>query len=288
MNASPGSAAKRASAAGKQAARDAPDAAGEETGSSSGMQGVERAIAVLTLFASSESRTLGVTEISQSLGMSKAVVHRILTAFRANGFLELEPTTHRYLLGPQILALGLIFLNRIDAQGIIREEMGKLSAQTNETATFSVRAGWQRVYVDQVTPDRDIKMVIQVGRMYPLHAGASSRALLAALPEAEQEKYIAEHELTGLAVNSITDAGRLRETLAEVRERGYAVSIRERDDGAASVAAPIYGHANRLIGVISVSGPAERFQPEIESAAEALCAAVERIGVRLGRRLPGS
>jgi IclR family acetate operon transcriptional repressor len=252
------------------------------------MQGVERAIAVLTLFASSESRTLGVTEISQSLGLSKAVVHRILTAFRANGFLELEPTTHRYLPGPQILALGLIFLNRIDAQGIIREEMAKLSAQTNETATFSVRAGWQRVYVDQVTPDRDIKMVIQVGRMYPLHTGASSRALLAALPEAEQEKYIAEHELTGLAVNSITDARRLRETLAEVRERGYAVSIRERDDGAASVAAPIYGHANRLIGVISVSGPAERFQSEIGSAAEALCAAVERIGVRLGRRVPGS
>jgi DNA-binding IclR family transcriptional regulator len=284
MNASPGGAAKRASAAGKQA----PDAADEETGSSSGMQGVERAIAVLTLFASSESRTLGVTEISQSLGLSKAVVHRILTAFRANGFLELEPTTHRYLPGPQILALGLIFLNRIDAQGIIREEMAKLSAQTNETATFSVRAGWQRVYVDQVTPDRDIKMVIQVGRMYPLHTGASSRALLAALPEAEQEKYIAEHELTGLAVNSITDARRLRETLAEVRERGYAVSIRERDDGAASVAAPIYGHANRLIGVISVSGPAERFQSEIGSAAEALCAAVERIGVRLGRRVPGS
>jgi IclR family acetate operon transcriptional repressor len=285
MNASPGSAAKRASAAGKQAAGDAAD---EETGSSSGMQGVERAIAVLTLFASSESRTLGVTEISQSLGLSKAVVHRILTAFRANGFLELEPTTHRYLPGPQILALGLIFLNRIDARGIIREEMAKLSAQTNETATFSVRAGWQRVYVDQVTPDRDIKMVIQVGRMYPLHTGASSRALLAALPEAEQEKYIAEHELTGLAVNSITDARRLRETLAEVRERGYAVSIRERDDGAASVAAPIYGHANRLIGVISVSGPAERFQSEIGSAAEALCAAVERIGVRLGRRVPGS
>jgi IclR family acetate operon transcriptional repressor len=285
MKASPGSAAKRASAAGKQAAGDAAD---EETGSSSGMQGVERAIAVLTLFASSESRTLGVTEISQSLGLSKAVVHRILTAFRANGFLELEPTTHRYLPGPQILALGLIFLNRIDAQGIIREEMAKLSAQTNETATFSVRAGWQRVYVDQVTPDRDIKMVIQVGRMYPLHTGASSRALLAALPEAEQEKYIAEHELTGLAVNSITDARRLRETLAEVRERGYAVSIRERDDGAASVAAPIYGHANRLIGVISVSGPAERFQSEIGSAAEALCAAVERIGVRLGRRVPGS
>src|SRR5580704_3937246 len=207
MTASPGSAAKPASAAGKQAAGDAAD---EETGSSSGMQGVERAIAVLTLFASSESRTLGVTEISQSLGLSKAVVHRILTAFRANGFLELEPTTHRYLPGPQILALGLIFLNRIHARGIIREEMAKLSAQTNETATFSVRAGWQRVYVDQVTPDRDIKMVIQVGRMYPLHTGASSRALLAALPEAEQEKYIAEHELTGLAVNSITDARRLR------------------------------------------------------------------------------
>jgi IclR family transcriptional regulator, acetate operon repressor len=288
MKASPESPTKRSPAARKRVTAGGPDAADEEAGGSSSIQGVERALSVLTLFASSESRTLGVTEISRSLGLSKAVVYRILTACRAKGFLELEPATHRYMLGPQILAMGLIFMNRIDAQGIIREEMSKLSAQTNETATFSVRAGWQRVYVDQVTPDRDIKMVVQIGRMYPLHTGASSRALLAALPEAEQEQYIAEHELTGLASNSITDARRLRETLVEVRERGYAVSIRERDDGAASVAAAIYGHADRLIGVISVSGPAERFQPEIESAAAALCATVERIAVRLGRWLPGS
>ena len=263
----------------------APSGGREETGGFSGIQGVERALAVLTLFASTESRTLGVTEISKSLGLSKAVVHRILTAFRVNGFLELDPVTHRYMPGPQILALGLIFLNRVDAQGIIREEMAKLSAQVNETVTFSVRAGWQRVYVDQVNPDRDVKMVIQVGRLYPLHAGASSRALLAALPLAEQEKYIAEHELNGLTGNTITDPQRLRDSLAEARRNGYAMSVRERDDSAAAVAAPVYGHAGQLIGVISVSGPAERFQPVISSAAAELLATVERIGARLGRRV---
>jgi IclR family transcriptional regulator, acetate operon repressor len=278
---------KRAESARDGAMDTGLDIVRDEGGGSSGIQGVERALDVLALFASADSPTLGVTEISRSLGLSKAVVHRILTAFRTNGFLELEPTTHRYLLGPQILSLGLTFLNRIDAQGIIREEMARLSAETNETATFSVRVGWQRVYVDQMTPDREVKMVVQIGRRFPLHTGASSRALLAALPDPEQEEYLADHELVALTSSTITDPDRLRQSLAEVRKRGYAVSVRERDDGAAAVAAPIYGHGDQLIGVISVSGPVERFQPEIDQAANALCAAVERIGGRLGRRVTG-
>jgi IclR family transcriptional regulator, acetate operon repressor len=264
---------------------DGLDDVRHDVAGSSSIQGVERALNVLTLFAYSESRTLGVTEISRSLGLSKAVVHRILTAFRTNGFLQLEPTTHRYMLGPQILSLGLTVLNRIDTHGIIREEMGNLSAETNETATFSVRVGWQRVYVDQVTPDREVKVVVQIGNRFPLHSGASSRALLAALPQYEQEEYLADHELAAITSSTITDPHRLRQELAEVRRLGYAVSVRERDEGAAAVAAPIYGHDEQLIGVISVSGPVERFQPQIDQAASALCRAVERIGVQLGRQI---
>ena len=72
--------------------------------------GIERALDALSLFAESETASLGVTEIAQRLGLSKAVVHRILASFRAKGFVELDESTRRYSLGPKILFLGLTYL----------------------------------------------------------------------------------------------------------------------------------------------------------------------------------
>ena len=144
--------------------------------------GIERALDALSLFAESDSPSLGVTEIAQSLGLSKAVVHRILASFRAKGFVELDETTRRYSLGPRILFLGLSYLDRIDIVSVARTAMAELCARTSETATLSLRSGDHRVYVDQVTPSRDVRMSVALGVPYPLHAGASSKAFLAFLP----------------------------------------------------------------------------------------------------------
>jgi IclR family acetate operon transcriptional repressor len=255
-----------------------------DAGSGPSIQGVNRALEVLDLFGSSDAPTLGVTEIAQKLDLSKAVIHRILTAFRTKGFVEMDPTTHRYMLGPQLVMLGLSYLDRVDAGGVAHEALVKLAEETNETATFSVRAGFERVYIDQVTPDRDVKMVVQLGKPFPLHTGASSKALLASLSHEEQEAYLSSHELTALTDQSITDPDTLREEIAAINARGYAMSFGERDGGAGAVAAPIFSYPGGLVGVISVSGPLERFRSEIDDAAQRLLVAVAEVSTRLGHR----
>ncbi len=135
-----------------------------------GLNGIERALDVLVLFSNSDSPTLGVTEIAAELALSKAVVHRLLTTFRARGFVEIDPETHRYRLGPEIGILGLSYLDRIDLRSLGHEVLVSLVALTNETATMSVLVGSTRIYLDQVTPNRDVKMMVQLGRPFPLHA----------------------------------------------------------------------------------------------------------------------
>jgi DNA-binding IclR family transcriptional regulator len=250
------------------------------------IQGVRRALDVLSLFGSTDAPTLGVTEVAVELGLSKAVVHRILTALRVTGFVELDEATHRYKLGPQIVALGLRYLDRLDARGVVHEAIVRLSAETNETVTFSVRAGFERVYIDQVTPDRDVKMVVQLGKSFPLHTGGSSKALLAFMDEADQQQYLESHQLVALTSRSITDPAQLRREIATIKKRGYASSLGERDESAGSVAAPIFGYTGSLVGVISVSGPIERFRSEIEEAAEALLRTVADVSRRLGYHQP--
>lgn len=248
---------------------------------------VERAVDVLTLFTRTDRDSLGVTEISQALDLSKAVVHRILASFRGKGYVDLDPETRRYSLGREALSLGLTYLDRIDVRRVARPAMQALVAATDETATLSVRVGHTRVYVDQVTPARDIRMVVQLGRPFPLHAGGSSKAFLAFLPEPEREAYLAG-DLPALTELTVTDAGMLRAELATIRERGYAVSYGERQAGAGSVAAPILDHEGDVVAVMSVCGPVERFTDEMDDAAKALLPTVAELSSQLGHRAPSA
>lgn len=241
---------------------------------------IERAADVLGLFADA-GPTLGVTEIAQALSLSKTVVYRVLTSLRSKGFIEFDDSTRRYSLGPQVLLLGLTYLDRIDALGLAREAMRLLSDQTNETATVSVRSGWNRVYIDQITPARDIRMVVPLGRPFPLHAGGSSKVLLAFLSDEEQDAFL-RTPLSRLTSLTVTDPARLRIDLDHIRQRGYAVTMGERQVGAGAVAAPILGHDGRPVAAMSICGPVERFREAVDEAAVLLLGATRRISKRLG------
>jgi DNA-binding IclR family transcriptional regulator len=237
------------------------------TGTSSPTIGsVDRAIQVLQMFVDSGSRTLGVTEVATALDLSKAVVHRVLASLREAGFVDVDPESRRYLLGPAALALGLAYLERIDLRAMARPVLERLSATTHETATLSIRHGDQRIYVDQVTPLTEIRMTVPLGRPFPLHAGSSSKAFLAFLSEAEQADYL-QRDLPRLTEATVTDRALLAKELAAVRKRGYARSLGERQPGAASVAAPIFDHEGHPFGAGSVCGPIERFRTRTDEAA---------------------
>ena len=151
---------------------------------------VERAADVLTLFVRTRGATLGVTEIAHELGLSKAAVHRILASLCSRDYVQEDTSTRRYSLGHAAFELGLTYLARIDVRALAAPELAWLSRQTQETATLSVLVGDGRIYVDQVTPPREIVMSVPLGHRFPLHAGSSSKALLAFLPDDEVERYL--------------------------------------------------------------------------------------------------
>ncbi|MGC8513286.1 MAG: IclR family transcriptional regulator [Acidimicrobiales bacterium] len=248
---------------------------------------VERAADILLLFASSSSPQLGVTEIATALGMSKSTVHRILLSFRNKSLLELDPLSRKYCLGPTLLGLGARYQGRLDIRNMAYPELSALSRATNETATLSVRSGDERIYVDQVTPEREVLMSVQLGMAHPLHAGASSKAFLAFLPAEEVDRYLAGG-LEEVTVRTITDVAQLRTELAEIRARGWAQSIGERQVGAGSVAAPVFDARGLPVAVVSVCGPAERMAGEIQECATQLMVTTMRLSAQLGYHVAGS
>lgn len=244
---------------------------------------VERAADVLLLFTESPGPDLGVTEIADALDLSKAAVHRVLASLRSRGLVHLDERTRRYALGVAAMRLGLAYLDRIDVRQVARPYLEDLSARTGETATLSVLLGERRrMYVDQVTPDREVIMTVTLGEPYPLHAGASSRAFLAFLPDEAVDAYLAEGRLERLTEHTVVEPDAIRADLATVREHGWAHSRGERKSGAASVAAPVLGHDGGPVAVVSVSGPAERFEDAFDPCRDALLETTAALSHRLG------
>lgn len=245
---------------------------------------IDRALAVLDLMAASDRDDLGVTEIARALGLSKAVVHRVLVTLAARDYLQVDKASRRYRLGPMTLVLGATYQNRLDLRALALPRLQELSDQTGETATFSIRNGWSRIYVDQVAPSREIRMTVAIGKSFPLHAGSSSKSFLAFLPLDEQERYMEERDLYSLTDTTITEPSLLRKELATIQVRGYATSIEERQAGAASVAAPIMDNDRRPIAAISICGPVERFRDQLETVPPLLLDACRELSRLVGYR----
>lgn len=258
-----------------------PNAAGD-TGSAT-IATVERAADILLHFTATSRPDLGVTEIAEELGLSKAAVHRVLASLRGRGLIHLDEGSRRYSLGVAAMKLGLSYLDRLDVRQAARPLLERLARRTRETATLSVLSGpHSRIYVDQVTPDRAIIMAVSLGVPQPLHAGAASRAFLAFLPPERLEEYLAQVPLSSLTPETITDPPALRADLRKVREQGWAHSVAERKNGAASVAAPVFGHDGVPTAVVSVCGPLERFSDVFDSCREALLETTRELSTRLG------
>ncbi|MFJ6567714.1 IclR family transcriptional regulator [Streptomyces sp. NPDC091292] len=220
--------------------------------------GIARALAVIDAIGRAP-HAQGVSVIARETGLPKAVTHRILRELVAGNFLAFDEETKVYRMGPGALNIGLAAMRELDIASIAHRHLVALSERTGQTATLSIRQGWSRVYVDQVLSRQEIRMSVALGTSHPLHAGSSSKAILAALPDSEREDYIAHHSLDSVTDATITSADTLRDEISTIRAVGYAVSVGERQVEAASVAAALHGPIGQVVGSVSVCGTKNMF-----------------------------
>ena len=215
-------------------------------------------MADVLLAVSAESRPVGVTDLARRLGLSKAVVHRILQSLESRALLSYDPGARTYEIGPAAVVLGSRALRDQELRRVARPVLRHLQTATGETTTVSALVGTSRIYLDQVVSGRELKMMVEVGRPFPLHAGSSSKAILAFVSADLREQVLAR-ELPPLTPQTITDRQTLEDELVLVRQRGVAVSRGERQHGAGSIAAPVRDDHGDVVGSLSICGPINRF-----------------------------
>lgn len=229
--------------------------------SSRRLETVARACAIVE--ALDELGGAGVTVVADHVGISKSSAHAYLNTLRERQLVVKEGTT--YQLSLEFLYLGNGVRHRHVLFPHAKSVVESLAERSKEYA---------HLMCEQHGLERNIYKVAgenAVGSEYHttkerkadyLHFTASGKAVLAYLPEERLERIVDAHGLVHKTSNTITDRERLKDELATIRERGYAVNDEEEIVGIRAVGVPIRDETGAVLGGMSVSGPTGRLTDE--------------------------
>jgi DNA-binding IclR family transcriptional regulator len=255
------------------------------TNTPSSVKTVDRLVRVLDCF-SVERPTWSLTEFSAYLGLPKSTLHRFLASLESHGILRRDPSDKRWRLGYRLVTWGELAAESTGLRHIALPIMRDLMTATGETAVLTVYQDQEVVCIEKVETSHPVRLTLDVGTRRPPHAGASSKILMAYLPEEEIQAIIHDNGLPKVCTNTITDPEQLAAELATIRARGYAESLEETDPGAWGVATPISGGNGGIVAAIGIVGPSLRFADGLAQQYVALCRdAARRISMLLGAEI---
>jgi DNA-binding IclR family transcriptional regulator len=228
-------------------------------GQHSGIGVVDKTVAILSAVAASPA---SLSDLVDRTAIPRATAHRLAVALEVHRLL-VRDAEGRFAPGPMLaeLAAGAsdpLLDKAADALAWLRDTAG-------ESAQLYRRDGRDRICVAVAERASGLRTTVPVGTRFPLTAGSGAQVLCA-------------WEATEIRASLIANAEFTDRTLTEVRRRGWAQSVGQREAGVASVSAPVFGPGRELLAAISISGPIERlgrapgqrFAPIVIGAAQRL------------------
>jgi DNA-binding IclR family transcriptional regulator len=242
----------------------------------------ERAITVLDTLA--EGGELGTNELARRTGMTPSTASRQLGTLAAAGLVERVPSSGRYRLGIRLVHLANAVLARLDVREVARPHLVGLVDATGETATLSVPGDEDAITVDFVPGTHQIQPVSRLGRPSIAHATSAGKVMLAF-----SGRELPQGPLRAYTTRTITDPQALATEIEEVRERGYAQAVGEREPGLTAIAAPIRSARGELEAIVALQGPSTRFDAAaVEAALPLLLERADSVSRELGWTCPQS
>jgi DNA-binding IclR family transcriptional regulator len=230
---------------------------------------VDRLVKILDAF-SSERASWSLADLSAHLNLPKSTLHRFLMSLEAHGILRRDTDDKRWCLGYRLFVWGSLAAESTGLRHIARPFMRHLVAATGETVILTACYEHEVICIEKVETNRSVRMTMDVGTRRPLHAGASSKALMAYLPQNEIQS-IVDRGLSKMCINTITDPDTLAGELAAIRRQGYAESQEETDLGAWGVATPVFDGRGDVIAAIGIAGPSSRLSNALVESYVTLC-----------------
>ncbi len=238
---------------------------------------VKSAIRTLDIieYVVAHNRPLVAQEIATALGIPVSSLSYLLATLVERQYLMREG--RRYSAGPGLARLqssgaGYSLADR--AAPLVRT----LRIQLDETTSFFIREEWEIEALVTDSSEQALRYTVPQGRRLPMHALAAGKALLAAMPDDELERYFRESVREAFTDATITDEKQLRAQIAAIRKRGFATTDDEFSRGIVGTARAVIS-GGEPIGSLSVAVPKVRFDSALEAR---ICDLLEKTATLLG------
>lgn len=220
-------------------------------------------MSILESFVDTRSE-LSLAQIADRTGLSTSTTYRLVTNLIRLGYLSPNGRSD-YRLGTSVLRLAGAVLTQLDLRQKAASALEGLRDETKETVHLATIDGQRIIYLDKLEGLYAIGMTgSRVGKTAPAYCTALGKVMIA-LGDESQWTRILRADLKPQTRRSITDPAKLKSELYRIREQGYALDWGEYEADVRCVAAPVHDHSGRVVAAISVSGPFQRMEPEIES-----------------------
>jgi DNA-binding IclR family transcriptional regulator len=249
---------------------------------------VGRAMSLLRAIANHEPTGASTSELARTVGLARPTAHRLLTSMQNDGMVDREPTG-QWLLGPELYLLGNAAAGRYDVSSLAQPVVRRLAVETEESAFFSARRGDETVCLVREDGSFPIRShVLHEGLRLPLGVASAGIAILAFMPDAEVDQYLAEQDLTS-SFGDAHSAEAVRQRVFETRRTGYGLNPGLLVEGSWGIGAAVFDAAGSPRWALSLTGIERRFRPDrCRELGSVLLRAAHQTSMTIQRHTAGS
>ncbi len=240
-----------------------------------------RWLAILDLFES-DLRVLTVEFISVALSISLSTAYRSVAQLCKAGFLD-RVSSNGYALGSAFIHYDYVLRQKDPLIQAAKPVMALLLSQTLQSATVILCKRYRDCIMcvhEEHGKEQHLPASYERGMEMPIFLGATSKVILAHLPDRILKKTYLNHESTIQATTNVHHWKDFKNQLNLIKKQGYAQTESEVTNNITGIAAPII-RDDKIIGgvslVFSISNTkqrkaAEQFPPHVIAAGQRISA----------------
>ncbi len=196
-------------------------------------------------------------EISLGVTISKPTVFKILQTLNYCGYVRREGSEKQYYLGTIFLEYADKATTTFNIKTVAEPYLTTLRNSTNETINLGIVEDNTITLLEKLESPTSVKLVSRVGGKMNMYSSSMGKTILASYPEEKLNNYLIKTPLRALTPNTITDQKKLRASLKEIQEKGYAIEDAENQLDIICVGFPLIKRG-KIYGAFSVSAPSYR------------------------------
>lgn len=203
---------------------------------------------------------LGITEISEALGLDKSTVHRLISTLKQKGYVVQNTSNNKYSNSFKLFEMGNNVVERLGLRRQAQPYLEHLARMTNETVNIAIMYDANIIYIDKIESSATIKVDLNIGKKLPAYCTGLGKAMLAFMSQEKVEAIMSDVKFIQYTDKTVTDYPKLLEQLKIIKEQGYSIDDEEYVEGLKCISAPILGYSGEAIAAISIAVPKYRYE----------------------------